>query len=527
VRVVKNRLVPKGFDRSLSMPTQASESRKSRPYAVVDVGSNTARLAVFEVTPAGGLRAAFESKEVPRLGEGTGKDRSLSDEAIRRGVEAMSRFRRRLAAAGDPPAISVATSAVRDAPNGAEFVARVRAATGFNLRILSGEEEARYAYLGVAGAWDLKSDTIVDLGGGSLQAVRTRAGLLETAGSGPLGALRLTEAFLEHDPPKQREVEDLRAHVREELRKLRGAGVVRGQLYGVGGTIRCLARVGVDITNYPLERVHGYPLTRRTLARVERVLLGLDADERRRIPGVGGHRADVIVAGVVVVDELMRRTEAPSVVVSATGIREGIAIEHAGIRVPASAETLAWRSVTAEASALGFSLPHGEAVRSVAVELFDALAPRFSWGASERLVLDVAGWMHDVGWTIDPWRHAKHSAYVLRHAAIHGLTHREVALASIVAYLHEGDPFPTLWKESFREILDDDDLETARRLGALVFFAEALDGARPAISIPRGTDRLVLTPESGRGARPSDRTVQRLRKPTRRALGLEVEMDGR
>src|SRR5580693_6344319 len=379
------------------MPSQASEGGGSRPYAVVDVGSNTARLAVFEVTPAGGLRAAFESKEVPRLGEGTGTDRSLSDAAVRRGIEALARFRRRLAAAGDPPAISVATSAVRDAPNGAEFVARVRSATGFNLRILSGEEEARYAYLGVAGAWDLHSDTIVDLGGGSLQAVRTKGGDLETAGSGPLGALRLTEAFLEHDPPKQRELDRLRAHVRDELR---GAGVVRGQLYGVGGTIRCLARVAVDLTNYPLERVHGYPLTRRTLARVERVLLGLDADERRRIPGVGGHRADVIVAGVVVVDELMRRTEADSLVVSATGIREGIAIEHAGIRVPAASETLAWRSVTAEASALGFSLPHGEAVRAVAVELFEALAPRFGWGASERLALDVAGWMHDVGWTI-------------------------------------------------------------------------------------------------------------------------------
>ena len=223
----------------------------------------------------------------------------------------------------------------------------------------------------------------------------------------------------------------------------------------------------------------------------------------------------------------MRRTEASELVVSATGIREGIAIEHAGIRVPAAPEVLAWRSVTAEASALGFSLVHGEAVRAVAVELYEALAPRFGWGASERLALDVAGWMHDVGLDIDPWRHAKHSAYVLRHAAIHGLTHREVALASIVAYLHEGDPFPSQWKESFHEILTDDDLETARRLGALVFFAEALDGARPGISIPRGSDRLVLTPESGRGARPSDQTVQRLRKPTRRALGLEVELHGR
>jgi exopolyphosphatase / guanosine-5'-triphosphate,3'-diphosphate pyrophosphatase len=509
------------------MPSQASEGGGSRPYAVVDVGSNTARLAVFEVTGAGGLRAAFESKEVPRLGEGVGPDRSLSDAAVRRGIEALARFRRRLAAAGDPPAIAVATSAVRDAPNGAEFVARVRSATGFNLRVLSGEEEARYAYLGVASAWDLKNDTIVDLGGGSLQAVRTKSGAVDISGTAPLGALRLTEAYLEHDPPKDRELDDLREHVREELRHLKGAGELRGRLYGVGGTIRCLARIAVDLTNYPLERVHGYPLTRRTLARVERLLLGLDSDERRRIPGVGGHRADVIGAGVVVVDELMRRTGAVEIVVSATGIREGIALEHAGVRVPAAPETLAWRSVTAEANALGFSLPHGEAVRGVALELFEALAPRFGWGPSERLVLSVAAWMHDVGWTIDPWRHAKHSAYVLRHAAIHGLTHREVAIASIVAYLHEGDPFPSAWKETFREVLDEEDLETARRIGALVFFAEALDGARPGIWIPRGSDRLVLTPESGRGARPSERTVQRLRKPTRRALGLEVELDGR
>jgi exopolyphosphatase/guanosine-5'-triphosphate,3'-diphosphate pyrophosphatase len=509
------------------MASAGSGLRDSRPYAVVDVGSNTARLAVFEVTSAGGLRASFESKEVPRLGEGVGEDRSLSDAAVRRGIDALARFRRRLAAAGDPPAIAVATSAVRDAPNGAEFVARVRATTGFNLRILSGEEEARYAYLGVASSWDLRSDTIVDLGGGSLQAVRTKSGAVDAAGSAPLGALRLTQAFLEHDPPKRRELDDLREHAREELRHLPGTSAVRGRLFGVGGTIRCLARVSVDLSDYPLERVHGYPLTRRGLARVARLLLPLDADERRRIPGVGGHRADVIVAGLVVIDELMRRSGVDSILVSATGIREGIAIEHAGVRVPAPSETLAWRSVTAEAGALGLSLPHGEAVRAVALELFDALAPRFAWGSSERLVLSVGAWMHDVGWTIDPWRHAKHSAYVLRHAAIHGLTHREVALASIVAYLHEGDPFPPQWNETFRAILTDDDLETARRLGALVFFAEALDGARPGIWIPRGSDRLVLRPESGRGARPSERTVQRLRKPTRRALGLEVELDGR
>ncbi|MCI4360581.1 MAG: hypothetical protein L3J91_02670, partial [Thermoplasmata archaeon] len=160
----------------------------------------------------------------------------------------------------------------------------------------------------------------------------------------------------------------------------------------------------------------------------------LPVGRRRDVPGISGHRADVIVAGLAVVSELMRRTGRDTVWVSGTGIREGIALERIGAPLPAPAEVLAHRSVTAAARAFGFSLPHGEEVRRIALELFELLRVKEGWGREERLALSVGAWMHDVGAVVEIWRHPRHSAYLLRHGSVFGLTQRELLLASLAVY---------------------------------------------------------------------------------------------
>ncbi|HEV2166810.1 MAG TPA: Ppx/GppA phosphatase family protein [Thermoplasmata archaeon] len=495
-----------------------------RRLAVVDVGSNTARLVVFQTAPGGFLRAIYETKESPRLGLGVGPDGSISREAFDRGLAGLTRFAQTLKAFGLPKTVGVATSAVRDAPNGRAFVEKVEKETGIELRVLSGTEEARYAYLGVSSSWELESDLICDLGGGSLQVAATRKGLLQNSVSLPLGALRLTQRFFEHDPPKGREVEALREHVHDGLRDaLEAIGRERWRLFGVGGTVRSLAKVAIDLREYPIPRVHGFPLRAHDLEALGELLFGMPAEKRSAVPGIGTDRADVIVAGLVVIEELVRTSAADLLTVSGTGIREGLALEEVHAQLPATAEELARRSVEGASEALAFSVAHGEEVEHLARQLFNLLSKRSGWGEEERRALTVAAWMHDAGTAIDLWRHARHSAYLVRNVPLWGLSQREILLASMIAFLHEGDTPPSSWRRDFLPLIRGSDIELARQLGTLLYVAETLRGGDPKFTLPEGSETLGIALGRGGETGLSPKVLEKVRKPLRREFHLEVK----
>jgi exopolyphosphatase / guanosine-5'-triphosphate,3'-diphosphate pyrophosphatase len=403
---------------------------------------------------------------------------------MERGVGAVERFSNAIRVLDLSKTIGVATSAVRDAPNGADFVRQVERSTGISLRIISGAEEARYGYLGVVGAWELNNDLVCDLGGGSMQLAQVRDGQLRNSVSVPLGVLRMTQRFLDHDPPKRREIDELRSHVRETLDSVLDAfGGRKYRVYGVGGTLRSLARAAIEFRDYPIERVHGYPLWDHDLEALGELLGEMPAAKRRAIPGIGSDRADVVIAGIVVLGELIRATDSGRIVVAGTGIREGLALEAIGARLPATAEELAERSAEAAAESFAFRLDHGREVADAAVGLFEVLATEFEWGRSEGLALRVAAWMHDAGAAIDLWRHAHHSAYLIQNYPIWGLDQREVLLAAMAARMHEGESLPSEWRKAFLPIIRGADFETARRLGGVLEIAELVSAARPRFSL--------------------------------------------
>jgi len=497
-----------------------------RRVGVIDVGSNTARLVVYEAPEGGMPRAILQRKEIPRMGEGIGPGGRLHPAAVDRGLASLSRFSKTLAGLGQPLTVAVATSAVRDASDGKAFVERAREETGLPLRILSGEEEARYAYLGVASAWELGNDLVCDLGGGSMQVAFVRRGAFRSAVSLPLGALRLTEEFFAHDPPKAREVEELRDHVREFLSENLPEHSDHGEfeLHGVGGTIRTLARVSIELKEYPLSRVHGYPVARRDLEALAELLTELPSDKRREIRGIGGDRADVIVAGLNAVLELLLATGRPYIRVSGMGIREGLVEEALGLELPAPSEVLLTRSAATASRVFGYALGRDEGIGRRALQLFDLLAPKEKWGPSERRAVLAAALFHDAGAAIDLWGHPRHTAYLLRTYPVVGLDHREVVLAALTAFQHEGDDLPTAMVKELRQVIDKDDVRLARKLGVLVYVAETLDDDQ--VRFQRSDDSLVLSlsPEGARELSP--RAIARVRKPLKRAFELEVEIRG-
>jgi len=492
---------------------------------IVDVGSNTARCVAFETSASGTIRPVFETKESPRLGLGTGPDGALSEAAVARGVHAVRRFATVLRRLGVRKVIGVATSAARDAPNGPSFVQEVERATAVRLRIISGVEEARYAYLGVAGTLELRNDLVCDLGGGSLQLAEVRDGTLRNSVSLPLGALRLSRRFLDHDPPKRREREELRDHARTTLRSaIEAFGGHHDRLVAVGGTVRALARASIEITEFPVRRVHGYRLYDRAIEAIDELLGEMPASKRKAVPGIGNDRADVVLAGITVFEELERALGLDHLTVSGAGIREGIALEAIRARLPASSEELVDRSVAAAAESFAFDAERGRAVGEVADRLFGLVAGRLGWGRAERLALRAASGMHDAGVAVDLWNHAQHSAYLIRNYPIWGLDQRETLLASMAAYLHDGDAAPSAWKKRFLPLVGGTEVATAVQLGAILEVAKSLAAARPALALANGGRTLaVVFSAAGDSALPS-RWQETVRKTMERVFGLELRV---
>ncbi len=492
--------------------------------AVVDIGSNTIRLVEYEVVGRAGLRVVRAFKEVPRLGDALVGDGRLGPEAVRRGCRAVRRLLARLPPAPRRTVVAVATSAVRDAPDRAEFLKQLRTTAGLSARVLTGEEEGRYAALGVAGAWQLRSDLVVDLGGGSMQVVRTRRGRLTESRSLPLGTVRLTHRFLEHDPPRERETDALRAHVAEALARLPDAP--RGaRVFVVGGTARALARTSMELSESPLRTVHGHPLGTKELKGLASVLRTMPEKRRREVPGLDRSRAQVIVAGLLTLGEVAERFAPDGLTVSAHGIRDGIAQETARLPPADSAAELVDRSAVLAARSFRFPLEHGEEVAARAGELFRAVAPRLGWHEEEELALHAGALLHDVGSVIDTWQHALHSAYILRHTAVGGLSRRATGLAVLAVACHEGEPLPEGWRRRWRTVLSEEELATAERLGALLFLSERLTGLGLGFRLSRGRERLILTARGGAPRKPrAEPRFDRLEKHIRRTLGLGLDL---
>ncbi|MGD0718604.1 MAG: Ppx/GppA phosphatase family protein [Thermoplasmata archaeon] len=502
-----------------------SGARFSHAIGVIDVGSNTSRLVVFDASSSCAIRPIFETKEVPRLGAGLPPDGRLTSEASARGVAAMERFARTLEYLGVSKTLAVTTSAVRDAPNAGEFIAAVQRATGILLRVLSGSEEARYGYLGVASAWELADDLICDLGGGSLQLVHTRKGEVANSVSLPLGVLRVTQRHIGHDPPKGREVEELREYVRDTIQTtIEAFGGAHRRLFAIGGTVRSAARAAIALRDYPVRRVHGFPIRAHDLDALMDLMVEMPSPKRRAIPGIGSDRSDVIVAGLVVLEEVLRASGAPEIVVTGTGIRDGLALEMIGAHLPASAIELASRSVTAASERFSFSLARGRAVADLAGQLFDLLAEGQNWGPSERLALTTAAWMHDAGTSIDLWRHAYHSAYLIQNYPIYGLEQHETLLAASIVAQHAGDDLPSGWRRGLAPVLRPSDASTARRLGAVLQICGLLAVAEPRFSLAPGGRTLGVTFSTPTSTTLPPRTVEKARKPIEREFDVEVRI---
>jgi exopolyphosphatase / guanosine-5'-triphosphate,3'-diphosphate pyrophosphatase len=410
--------------------------------SAIDIGSNSIRQTIADVSPTGVIRVVDELKAAPRLGAGLYERGSLNEIAVQNALSTLSRMATLANQLGVERTEVVATSAVRDASNGEQFLKLVRAETGLSVRVLRGDDEARLSFRSALAHFDLGVGraVVMDIGGGSLELALSADGLVERLISLPFGAIRMTEQYI-GTSGKKKGMRKLRKRVRRELRRTVAARHWHAsRIICSGGTFTTLAAIYLARTGIEnAKTVHGTVIPRIELEHIVDMLHNMPLEERQRVPGGSAARADIIVGGLAVAAEVAARVEAKELVISGYGIREGILLETAKV-VPAPADPgeARERSVRELAERTHYEEQHSKHVQKLALQIFDAVGQRLGCTADDRKLLSDAALLHDIGYHISYDKHNKHSYHLIEHAELLGMTPPEQLIVANIARYHRG-----------------------------------------------------------------------------------------
>ena len=462
---------------TLSSSSTSQQSEGDIRLSAIDIGSNSIRQTIADVSPSGIIRVVDEMKAAPRLGAGLSKRGSIGEIAIQNALSTLSRMATLANQLGVKRTEVVATSAVREASNGDQFLRLVRSETGLKIKILRGEDEARLAFRSALAHFDLAVGraVVMDIGGGSLELALSADGLVDRLISLPLGAIRTTERYL-GDGRKKKGMRKLRKNVREELRNhLSARHWHSARIICSGGTFTTLAsiylaRIGMESA----KTVHGTVIPLFELEHIVDMLHNMSPEERQAVPGLSAARSDIIVGGLAVAAEVAARVEAKELVVSGYGIREGILLESAQVApAPADPGEARERSVRELAERSHYEEMHSKHVQMLALQLFDSIGQRLGCTPDDRRILSDAALLHDIGYHISYDKHNKHSYHLIEHAELLGVTPAEQIIVANVARYHRGAE-PKKKHVNFGG-LDKPMRETIRRLAAILRVADGYD----------------------------------------------------
>ncbi len=456
-------------------PPDPPVSRGPERLAAIDVGSNSIRLVVADYDPATGFDIIDEVKDQPRLGTRVHATGLLDRRAASRAYAALKRMKDVADRRGVRRIAAVATAALREARNGAAFVAKVRRELDIPLEIIDADREAQLSWRSVAHHFRLDNTRtlVADIGGGSLELIGAVDGLIEVTTSLPLGAVRLTEQFLPGRASPRDEIDALRRHVRKELRHaLPWRAWAQATLIGSGGSFTNLARVAAARAGHVGERIHGTTVPAGEVESLLDWLANKTPAQRAQVPGLNPQRADIIVAGVAVAAELIAALHARELTASAFGLREGLLLDMIGAPAPsAAADPL--RLIREFVDRCRGDRRHVEQVRLLAIALHEQLGAALGSGISDAWLLETSALLHDVGQLVSYRGHHKHSYQLIMHADRLGLDSHDRALVALISRYHRKRG-PTRKHPEFAR-LGDDDRDTVTRVAAMLRVADGLD----------------------------------------------------
>ncbi len=453
-----------------------------RQVGVIDLGSNSWRLVIYMFWPGDWWKLTDEIFETVRIGAGLAQTGRLSDAGQGRGLETLAVFASFCHAHGLAPdeVHAVATSAIRDATNGERFLTAARAASGLNIEVISDEEEARFGYVAAINSSTMTDGMVLETGGGSIQLIEVRDRRAESLRSFPLGAVRVTEEFLPGSgPAKKKDLQRVRAHVRDALSGYGGLAHGGDRIVGMGGAVRNLAAAAQRMADQPDIGVQGFVITREMLAELVQTLAALPVDERGDVPGIKVGRGDIILASALVIETVVELGSFDGIEVTEGSMRDGVFLTReflAGVDPPLF-DDVRVAGVHNLATQYESDLPHVEHVALLSLQMFDSLssAGLFKPKPGERELLWAAAMLHDVGMTISYDDHHKHSYYLIVSAELPGFNPRERALiAQMTRYHRKGAPK----LGDLAELADPGDEDLLERCSVILRLAEHLERGR-------------------------------------------------
>src|SRR3989449_9574320 len=471
-------------------------------FAAVDIGSNSVRLEIATLHGRS-LREIHEDREVTRLGESVFRSGFLSPGAMEETVKVLRRFHRATQKYAADSVRVVATSALRDARNSRAFREWVRSATGWKVEIISGLEEARLIHLGLVSSWRVNASPVlmIDLGGGSCELTISNKGHIRETVSLPLGAVRLTNEFLQHDPARKSELQRLRGLVAREVGRISDR-IVRARpkaVIATSGTAASLA--GVSHALYKTKGSRENTVSRAQMRRIAKRLARLPLAERRKLSGVGPRRAEIIVAGAAVYAELLERCQLLGFRYSPLGLRDGLLAQMAAeydrsTRSGRQIESERWDSIRAAVEHYRVDMDHALQVRASAMRLFAALRSVHRLPPEYEEWLSAAAMLYEVGDYVNRNGRHRHAYYIIAHSVILGYTPQQRRIiAAIARYLGKSRPTPG---DGPIKVLEPADRDYVRKASLLLRLARALhlgrSGAvrRARVGAHRGEVRLAL-----------------------------------
>ncbi len=449
-----------------------------KKIAIIDLGSNSVRMLLMKVNQDGSYKMLDEVKDMVRLSQGMGDENMLKPLPIKRTMNTLNLFRKLIQVHQADQIIPIATAAVRNAANQELFIQKVKVETGFDFRVASGEEEAYYGYLGFINTMRVDAGVMIDIGGASTEIGWIENRKLKKAVSLPFGAVTLTEKFFGREDISTEKIKKLQHFIKKQLEPLEWLKPLKGYpVIGMGGTIRTLAKMNKHVIGYPLESLHNYQMESDEVeAACQQLNIGT-LTEIRQIPGINKDRSDIITAGVAPLHVLMKKLEAPKLMISGNGLREGVFFEQYLKETGYPGKILdevTFHSVDNVLKNFEMNLDHCHHVRKLALALFDQTTELHGLGKEERRLLSVASLLHDIGMYIDYYNHHKHGFYLALNARLNGLRNRERVMCAYIVGMHRESDLKEDW-HAYQMLIDENDLEIIRKLSIFLRIAEKLD----------------------------------------------------
>jgi exopolyphosphatase / guanosine-5'-triphosphate,3'-diphosphate pyrophosphatase len=507
--------------------------------AAIDIGTNSLHMIVVRIRPDLSFEIIDREKEMVRLGAGGLDGRSLTPEVMHAALQVLSKFRRLAESHRVDRLVAVATSAVREAENGGEFLTAVTEQTGIRARVIAGTQEARLIHLAaVYGAGTATGRTVVvDIGGGSVEITRGTGANVELGRSFKLGVIRLTERFVKSDPldprDERRIVRTVDAEAGEYLDELAHAGFDR--VIGTSGTILSLGALAAVEGRSAGTSLRNRRVSAKQIRRVRKQLVDLSLEKRLRLPGLEPRRADLSVAGAVLLDAILRRLDAQEITLCDMSLREGLVLDYIARHRKEIAQAdrypdIRRRSVIELAERCNYWPEHASQVARLAIAIFEQTRSVHGLTDREREWLEYAALLHDIGVHISYEGHHKHSYYLIKHGDLRGFEPDEVETIALVARYHRRAT-PSGHQRRFADF-PRKRRRTIRTLAAILRLAESLDRSH-AQSLSgielhdRGEDALLQVRTSG-DAELELWAATRHAAPFERVLGkpLRVEISG-